>query len=143
MIHALLDTNVILDALLERLPWSTEATTIWQAKLDRQFTAYVTATSVTDIFYISRRHAGREKAWQVVYSSLDQLSVIPVGSKELQLATTLAGNDFEDNLQVACAMSRQLDLIVTRNLSGFAGNDILVITPQQMLLRLGIDTSSP
>ena len=49
MIHALLDTNVILDALLERLPWSTEATTIWQAKLDRQFTAYVTATSVTEL----------------------------------------------------------------------------------------------
>jgi predicted nucleic acid-binding protein len=139
MIHALLDTNVILDALLDRLPWSTDAATLWQAKLDRQFVAYVTATSITDIFYIIRRYAGHEKAWQSVYSSLDQLSVVPVGVDELRLATTLEGDDFEDNLQIACAISAQLDLVVTRNLAGFSGNNILVLTPQQMLLRLSAD----
>ena len=39
--------------------------------------------------------------------SLDQLSVIPVGIDELRLATALDGNDFEDNLQIACAISKQ------------------------------------
>ena len=136
MIHALLDTNVILDVLLDRMPWSTDAVVLWQAKLDGQFAAYVTATSLTDIFYITRRYAGREKAWQAVHSSLDQLSVIPVGIDELRLATTLNGNDFEDNLQIACAISRQLDLIVTRNLAGFPRNNIPILTPQQMLLKL-------
>ena len=62
MIHALLDTNVILDVLLERHPWSIDATTLWQAKVDNLFVVYVPATSLTDIFYITRRHAGREKA---------------------------------------------------------------------------------
>ena len=66
MIHALLDTNVILDALLERHSWSFDASALWQAKLDDLFVAYITATSVTDIFYITRRYAGREKAWQVI-----------------------------------------------------------------------------
>ncbi len=136
MIHALLDTNVILDVLLDRTPWSTDAVALWQAKLDRRFVACVTATSLTDIFYIIRRYAGNEKAWQAVHSSLDQLSVIPVGIDELRLATTLDGNDFEDNLQMACAISRQLDLIVTRNLTGFSRNNIPILTPQQMLLKL-------
>ncbi|MCY3722093.1 MAG: PIN domain-containing protein [Candidatus Poribacteria bacterium] len=136
MIHVLLDTNVILDVLLDRTPWSTDAVVLWQAKLDGQFTAYVTATSLTDIFYITRRYAGREKAWQSVYSCLDQLSVIPVGIDELRLATTLNGNDFEDSLQIACAISGQLDLIVTRNLAGFPRNNIPILTPQQMLLKL-------
>jgi predicted nucleic acid-binding protein len=36
MIHALLDTNVILDVLLDRTPWSTDAVALWQAKLDGQ-----------------------------------------------------------------------------------------------------------
>jgi predicted nucleic acid-binding protein len=139
MIHALLDTNVILDVLLDRPPWSTDAIILWQAKLDRQFVAYITATSLTDIFYIIRRYAGHDKAWQAVHSSLDQLSVIPVGIDELHLAATLGGNDFEDNLQVACAISRQLDLIVTRNLAGFSGTNIPILTPQQMLLRLSAD----
>ena len=139
MIHALLDTNVILDVFLERSPWSTDAAVLWQAKLDRRFVACATATSITDIFYITRRYAGREKAWQTVHTSLDQLSVIPVGIDELRLATTIGGNDFEDNLQIACAISNQLDLIVTRNLAGFPRNNIPILTPQQMLLKLTED----
>ena len=50
MIRALLDTNVILDALLERPPWSSDAKVLWQIQRDEQFLAYITATSLTDIF---------------------------------------------------------------------------------------------
>ena len=136
MIHALLDTNVILDALLDRTPWNIQANAIWQAQLDKQFVAYVTATTITDIFYISRRYGGVEKAWQLVHAVLNQLPIISVGPRELQLATRLGGNDFEDNLQVACAVNRQLDFIITRNLEGFSETNIPILTPQQMLLRL-------
>ena len=139
MIHALLDTNVVLDALLDRTPWNVQANAVWQAQLEKQFVAYVTATTLTDIFYISRRYGGLERAWQLVHAVLNQVSVVPVGIDELHLATELLGNDFEDNLQIACAMLRQLDVIVTRNLSGFSGNNIQILTPQQMLLRLSAD----
>ncbi|RKU23102.1 hypothetical protein C6503_03185 [Candidatus Poribacteria bacterium] len=70
---------------------------------------------------------------------MNQVPIISVGPCELKLATTLAGNDFEDNLQVACAINGQLDLVVTRNLAGFSGNNIPILTPQQMLLRLSED----
>lgn len=133
MIRALLDTNVILDALLDRQPWSTDAKALWQAHLNNQFAAHVTATSLTDIFYISRRHAGRDKAWMAIQACLDQLYVTAVGFNELQVAATLGGSDFEDNLQIACAMTAQLDVIVTRDASGFAASSIPVLTPQQML----------
>ena len=139
MIHALLDTNVILDVLIDRTPWSTDAVAPWQAKFEGQFVACVTVTSLTDVFYITRRYAGIEKAWQAVHTSLDQLSVLPVGIDELRLATTLNGNDFEDNLQIACVINRQLDLIVTRDLAGFPRNSIPILTPQQMLLQLTED----
>ena len=139
MIHALLDTNVVLDALLDRTPWNIQANAIWQAQLDKQFIAYVTATTLTDIFYISRRYGGLEKAWRLVHAVLNQVPIISVGPRELKLATTLAGNDFEDNLQIACAMFIQLDVIVTRNLSGFSVDNVQILTPQQMLLRLSED----
>ena len=136
MIHALLDTNVILDALLERAPWETDAGAIMQADLDGQFVAYITATSLTDVFYVTRRQAGREKAWELVQATLNQLSIITVGGDELEAAVMLEGNDFEDNLQIACAMSLQLDVIVTRDSSGFTGSPMPVLTPQQLLSRL-------
>ncbi len=136
MIHALLDTNVILDALLERAPWETDAGAIMQADLDGQFVAYVTATSLTDVFYVTRRQAGRERAWELVQATLNQLSIITVGADELEAAIMLEGNDFEDNLQIACAMSLQLDCIVTRDSSGFTGSPMPVLTPHQLLSRL-------
>ena len=139
MIHALLDTNVILDALLERSPWETDAGAIMQADLDGQFVAYVTATSLTDLFYVTRRQAGRERAWELVQATLNQLSIISVGADELEAAVMLQGNDFEDNLQIACAMSLQLDFIVTRDSSGFTGSPMPVLTPRQLLSRLSED----
>lgn len=72
MIHALLDTNVVLDALLDRSPWNIQANAIWQAQLDKRFVAYITATTLTDIFYISRRYGGLEKAWQLIRAVLNQ-----------------------------------------------------------------------
>ena len=79
MNRVLLDTNVILDALLERQPWAADARLIWAAHLEGRLAAHVTATSLTDIFYVARRCTGSLKAWQAVRICLDQLYVIPVG----------------------------------------------------------------
>lgn len=57
MIRVLLDTNVVLDALLNRQPWNVQAGAIWKAHLDDQIAAHMTATAVTDVFYVARRHA--------------------------------------------------------------------------------------
>ncbi len=37
MIRALMDTNVILDALLERPPWDLNAKTLWQIQSSDQY----------------------------------------------------------------------------------------------------------
>lgn len=136
MIRALLDTNVILDALFDRQPWSADSKALWQAHLNHQFAAHVTATSLTDIFYIGRRHAGRDKAWLAIQACLDQLYVIAVGFNELQIAATLGDGDFEDNLQMACATTAHLDVIVTRDPSGFSTSSVPVLSPQEMLATL-------
>jgi predicted nucleic acid-binding protein len=47
MSRVLLDTNVVLDALLDRAPWNEEATAIFEAnRLDR-IAAHITASSLT------------------------------------------------------------------------------------------------
>jgi len=66
MRRVLLDTNVVLDALLERAPWVAEAKAIWEAHLGYRIAAHITATSLTDIFYVSRRLVGRPRAWLAV-----------------------------------------------------------------------------
>ena len=49
----LLDTNVILDVLLRQGQWLAEAEVVWQASTDGRLESCATASSLTDIYYIS------------------------------------------------------------------------------------------
>lgn len=137
--RVLLDTNVVLDVLLDREPWNVQANAIWQAHLQNQIAAHMSATSVTDVFYVARRHAGHDQAWRAIRVCLDQLYIIAVGPTELQVAATFGGRDFEDALQVACAASAGLDVIVTRDRTGFAGSTVEAIEPTELLNRIAAD----
>ena len=54
----------------------------------------------------------------------------------LEMATTLPGSDFEDNLQIAYAVEAGLDAIVTRNAKDFVGSPIRILTPAEFLALL-------
>jgi predicted nucleic acid-binding protein len=137
----LFDTNVVLDALLDREPWSNEAKLLWRAHLNGQLDAHFTATALTDVFYVARKIGGRDQAWNAVRACLDQLGIISVGANELRAAAGLAGNDFEDNVLMACAAAASLDAIITRDASGLAGSPVEVLTPAGALNRLGAAAS--
>jgi hypothetical protein len=44
--------------------------------------------------------------------------------------------NFEDNLQVACAVLTRLDAIVTRDPRGFAGSPVPVLAPARLLAQI-------
>lgn len=127
----LLDTNVVLDVLLDRSPWSAEMRPLWLASHRGEITAALTATSVTNIFYIARKLMGLERARLSVQLCLDALEVLPVDASALELAVSLQGSDFEDDVQIACAQQGQIDLIVTRDPAGFAASPIRCVSPAQ------------
>lgn len=114
----LLDTNVILDLLLERDPWRIEAEAIAQAGSAGRLQAHASASSITDIFYISRRLVGAEQARLAVRACLDSLHIISVTRELLDAADRRPGSDYEDNLQVECAIAAGLDAIITRDPKG-------------------------
>ena len=70
--------------------------------------AYLTASTFTDIFYIARKVASIAGARQAVRTCLEAFEICDVTHHTLQLAETLSGNDFEDNLQIACATLQNL-----------------------------------
>jgi predicted nucleic acid-binding protein len=139
MNRILLDTNVVLDALLERDPWVAEARAIWDAHLRYRISAHITATSLTDIFYVSRRLRDRGKAWLAVGACLDQLYILPVDLPVLQSAARIGDGDFEDHLQIAASVAAHLDAIVTRDPSGFRHSPIPVLSPAEFVALLRKD----
>ncbi len=54
----------------------------------------------------------------------------------LDAAERWDGIDFEDNLQIACAVEARLEAIVTRNPKDFAGSPVPILTPTELLALL-------
>ena len=132
MMRVLLDTNVVLDYLLNRMPWADHAQVIWQAHEAGRLNAHIAATTLTDIFYIVRKGLGLDLAWTGVHTCLDQLIVVGVDLPDLRSACSFSGRDFEDNLQLACAVNIGAQYIITRDPAGFADASIPVVSSEEM-----------
>jgi hypothetical protein len=136
MTGVLLDINVVLDVFLVRAPWLADSSAVVQAGLDGRVTAHLSAASLPTIFYLVRRNADLARAHTVVKECLKTFAIVPVDRQGLELAASLPGSDFEDNLQIACASLARLDAIVTRDPKGFAGSTVPALTPAELLARL-------
>jgi predicted nucleic acid-binding protein len=108
-IRVLVDTNVVLDLLLRRDPWLTDAKRFWDARDAGQVFVYILASIVTDVYYVCRKQVGKERALAAVQACLTGFEIVPVNQVLLQQALGLTGPDFEDNVQIACAQKAALD----------------------------------
>ena len=136
MMQALFDTNVVLDALLKRPPWEADAAACWEACDEGKIMGCLTASTLTDIFYISRKIKGINVARDAIRIWFDAFAICIVDRQALELAIDLPTDDFEDNLQIVCATLAGLDAIVTRDKDGFQGSTIPVLTPTELLAQL-------
>ncbi|WP_019499393.1 PIN domain-containing protein [Pseudanabaena sp. PCC 6802] len=140
--RVLIDTNIILDFLLQREQFLKDAESLFQAIDSGQVVGYATATTLTDIFYIARRHTSSiEQARQAVSETLTVMEICPVSRAVLESAFISNIADFEDAIQIACAVAQGLDAILTRDAQGFANSSVPVLSIQELLKRLGTQDS--
>jgi predicted nucleic acid-binding protein len=131
--RVLVDTNIILDVLLKREPWAAAAAAVWRLCSEKKIVGYVSASAFTDIYYIARRHTDSERARIALRLCLDTFAVCAIDQGTLEQAYALPGADFEDNVQIACALSNAFDFIVTRNVPDFSSSPVPVITAEELL----------
>jgi predicted nucleic acid-binding protein len=137
-VRVLIDTNIVLDFLLQRNPFVQDAELIFQAMDCGQIIGYVTATTLTDIFYISRKHTRSvEKVRQAVLETLTVMVICPVNRAVLESTFRSGLADFEDAVQIFCAVNQGLDAILTRDAQGFLNSSVTVLSTQELLHQLG------
>lgn len=134
--RVLLDTNVALDHLLNRAPWASDATALWQPSSTGIFDAFVSAITPVNVFYIARKGVGVVLARRITGSLLAAIGICTVNLAVLQAAQTLAFKDYEDAVQHASASAARMDAIVTRDPAGYAGAVLPVLSPADFLRQL-------
>ena len=119
----LLDTNIVLDLILEREPFVNEAILLFEKIEQGQIIGYIAATTITNIFYIIRKAEGRDTAIGAIKRILIGLRFCDVDRAVVSTALELGLKDFEDGIQLACAQLNHLDAIVTRDLKDYAATN--------------------
>jgi predicted nucleic acid-binding protein len=134
--RVLLDVNILLDALWQRPPWHQEADAILRAAGLGQVSCATTTLSLATLFYVGRKAVGTTAARAAVRNYLATFAILPIDKQTLLDADVLPGNDFEDNILIAAAVTASLDAIVTRNVADFWHSPIPVWDPAGLLRRL-------
>ena len=136
----LIDTNVILDVLLKREPFYEVAVDVLKLAERDDVREYISASAVTDIYYIAYRQL-KEKAAvkELLKRLLMVVSVAAVSEREIISALELAWSDFEDSVQYSVALLNEMDGLVTRNPGDYVDADIPIWEPKQALQKLSAE----
>lgn len=128
----LVDTNVIIDILCKREPFFEDSYNTLNKCIDNH-TIIVSASAITDIFYIARKYIGSEQAKECIRNLLDLIKISDTRGADIEKALSSDISDFEDAVVSAIAERQKAKYILTRNTKDFEKSKILSITPHDYL----------
>src|SRR5258708_402202 len=134
----LLDTDIILDLVLNRTPFSVDAKDIWDANSQGLYEGYVSAITPINVHYFVRKFKDMKIANQVVQELLNNFQICPIDQAVLQAARSSAIKDYEDAVQHSSAQNSGLDAIVTRNLKDYSKASLTIYSPPDFLKQLSV-----
>lgn len=130
----MIDTNIFLDVLLQREPFFSSSKTVLQLCEDKKVYGFLSASSVTDIFYLTRKALhNTELAYKALGAVLNIVKVLTVTNEDVLSAYMQHAADFEDCLLATCAKSNKCSAIVTRNKKDFLEFGITLLSPEELL----------
>jgi predicted nucleic acid-binding protein len=132
-VKVLIDTNVVLDVLLDRRPFSDPAGILFSMIEKGELSGLIGATTVTTIFYLATKVIGRTGAKKEVSKLLSLFEVAPVTRVVLDAAIKSRVNDFEDAVLCEAANHAGADAIVTRDSAGFKTASLPVYSPEELI----------
>ena len=127
----LIDTNVLLDVIARREPYVIFSEKIIDLCRQEIINGAIAGHSVLNAMYVLRKNFTLMERKEIFLSLCEFLYVESVDfGKIIQALKDDNFSDFEDCLQMQCALSLHADYIVTRNVKDFVASEILTVTPE-------------
>jgi predicted nucleic acid-binding protein len=134
-VKVLIDTNVVLDIALNRKPFVDQAALLWRLAEQKEITACLSNTSITDIFYIVSKHADKEQAREFIADILDTFMLADIDEEGFREALKSGMDDFEDAVQYVICTRNNCDVLATRNKGDFPDSPN-VLDPAELIERI-------
>ena len=132
---AILDTNVVLDALADREPWNKDAQQLLIRAAKGEDDLYLTGSAITDIYFLLKKHVlhNNQETRRALQVLLDSLGVVSVGKEACVEALHSPIPDYEDAVMAIAAAGEGMEYIITCNTKDLKGSPVPAITPKAYL----------
>lgn len=129
----LIDTNIIIDVLLDRPGLADSSLNIWRLCEAEEAEGYLSTLSFANIAYILRKELTPESTESILKTLNTIFMFVDLTGSDLQEAAKLYWEDYEDALQSNAAKRIRADFIVTRNIRDFSESSVPAIMPEDLL----------
>jgi predicted nucleic acid-binding protein len=131
------DTNIIVDLIADRKPYSKFAIDLFNRAELKTIKLYTSSHSIATTHYLLKKYINEKELREILHNLLDFISIIPMDIDVFKKGLRSKHKDFEDALQIICAYSiEKIDCIVTRNIKDFRDSEIPVLTPDELYKKL-------
>ncbi len=132
----IIDTNVILDVLLERKPFVKAAVEVFCFVEESRIDAFLCATTITTIDYLFTQSLPTSKARDALRRLISLFEIATVNRPVIERALVSKIPDFEDAVLDEAGQMAGVDSVITRNTKDFTGSSLKVFDPNEFLAQL-------
>jgi predicted nucleic acid-binding protein len=131
--HYLVDTNVVIDMLLDRED-ADAACAVFDGAERGDYYLHICALSFTTMFYSLRKVLSREDRINALTQLKEAMEVAEVNGNVIDMALKSGWKDFEDAVQNFSAVANpQISAIITRNTKDFKDSSLEVVDSVEFL----------
>lgn len=131
--HYLVDTNVVIDMLLDRED-ADAACAVFDGAERGDYYLHICALSFTTMFYSLRKILSREDRINVLTQLKEAMEVAAVDGNVIDMALKSGWKDFEDAVQnFSAVVNPQISAIITRNTKDFKDSSLEVVDSVEFL----------
>jgi predicted nucleic acid-binding protein len=129
MKHIFMDTNVVIDFLADRQPFSLDAARLFNMSVEGRIKIYISAVSYNNIYYVLRQSLTNNATIKLLESLADMTEITDVNDKVIRQSLKTDFKDYEDAIQYYSALTiPTVNFIVTRNTKDFKKSSLPVLT---------------
>lgn len=124
------DTNILIDLIADRRPFSRFAVEVFDKAEKNKVKLYTSTHIIATTHFLLKKYIGEKELRHILSGLLEFVHLISIDADMIQKGLRSRIKDFEDSLQILAAGSVEgMDYIVTRNLKDFRDSEIEVVPP--------------
>jgi predicted nucleic acid-binding protein len=129
-----LDTDVIIDFITDRKPFSEDSAAVFSMIEQKRIRGYASSLSFSNICFMLKKYSSHRQVISVLTELTGFMHILKVDGAMVRSALNANFRDFEDAIQYHCALgSKRVSSIITRNTRDYSASGLSVMTPGTFL----------